>query len=120
MDKDKLNELKELAEKATPGPWIYDEEDGTIEPLETVGLRSIIAEPTYSNDAAFIAAANPQTVLELIAEIERREKEADWLAARIIHLCDDLDCYCTVSNCDGSASISGIREAAREAVGGEK
>lgn len=87
--------LKDLAEKATPGPWYHNQPFVTVPPQRTIhgpvpGQRvdyvstapgpgyspTIIPMPgregsTKSNDMAFVAAANPAVVLELIAEVER-------------------------------------------------
>lgn len=88
------DKLKRLAEAATPGPWSaadWDDDFGenrfTVQATEPEklspgqssiwpdGIRSIrVAETEYGQrpleDAAFIAAANPQAILSLIAEIE--------------------------------------------------
>jgi hypothetical protein len=72
----KLKELKELAEKATPGPWVWRSPgylcNKYIEPglvldvnAEKVGIERSI------EDAEFIAAANPQVVLQLIERIKK-------------------------------------------------
>src|SRR5690242_19873855 len=64
--------LRELDQSATPGPWIADKdevcnyvrtEDGDL-------VKRIYAEDGIKADAAFIAAANPQAVLELLDENE--------------------------------------------------
>lgn len=61
-----IEELKRLAEAATPGPW-YDRcgvlrgTGGEVKPIATI-YRAF--------NSAYIAAANPDAVLELIAEVE--------------------------------------------------
>ena len=74
-----LSELEKLARAATPGPWTFgfdDLEDGVFASAEEMGnivcltpmpkaLRSCEAWPA---NAAYIAAANPATILALIAE----------------------------------------------------
>ncbi|MBX3533368.1 MAG: ead/Ea22-like family protein [Xanthobacteraceae bacterium] len=69
-------ELRELAEAATPGPWAatLDENYSVV----TGPDGAAIALPDYETgicleeaDAAFIAAANPKTVLALLAERDR-------------------------------------------------
>jgi hypothetical protein len=70
-----IEELKRLAEAATPGPW-YDRAGvlrgtgGGIKPIATIynGLNS-----------PYIAAANPAAVLELIAEVEALRANATGL-----------------------------------------
>jgi hypothetical protein len=53
-----LNKLEALAKAATPGPW---SSDGTCVDAE----NEIIAD-AKPFDAAYIAAANPETILRLI------------------------------------------------------
>ncbi|MFK1287947.1 ead/Ea22-like family protein [Pseudomonas aeruginosa] len=78
-------ELRRLAKAATPGPWtLYVPEDyqGPDElpgyGVECAEGRAIVwgaLEPEtgcqFDRDAEFIAAANPQAILKLIAEVER-------------------------------------------------
>lgn len=89
MDQNKLNELKELARKATPGPYKCE---------DMIALSSSCSEAekyynvyTYENEqiaefddainkeanAKYFAAVNPQVVLALISEIGNLEKELD-------------------------------------------
>lgn len=77
--------LREFAEAATPGPWRHNPAPTHHEPVWRVehtarganrGAQFVVAnvDGTEKNDvanAAFIAAANPQTVLNLMDEIER-------------------------------------------------
>ena len=64
MTQEQINELRKLAEAATPGPW-YDRDGvlrgtgGGIKPIATIynGLNS-----------PYIAAANPAAMLELIRQ----------------------------------------------------
>ena len=75
-----LDRLEALANKATPGPWRYaDSEDHvTITGFIFAGFDDLFTLQRDSAqgvmDAEFIAAANPQTILALIARI--REMEA--------------------------------------------
>ena len=80
-----LTKLKELAKRATPGPWTLYVPENYQGPEELPGYgvecvegRAIIwgaLEPEtgcqFDRDAEFIAAANPQAILGLIAEVER-------------------------------------------------
>lgn len=88
-----VRSLKQIAEAATPGPWddyyetgiqpcvmAYDENDKGLR-----SIRAFIADTQFANDRAFIAAANPEAVLGLIARIEKLEAalqfyadEANW------------------------------------------
>ncbi|MBG6287709.1 hypothetical protein I5I61_09660 [Pseudomonas nitroreducens] len=80
MDTNKLKELAERAHPYAPVDWfvengmdqVRDCEDGFV--CETGEDEPIKAE--------YIAAANPTTILELIAEVERLRKDAEryrWL-----------------------------------------
>lgn len=63
--------LRELAQKATPGPW---EQINHIVFTETGDLEWVVANARSGNsiiDAEYIAAANPATVLALLDEIDR-------------------------------------------------
>jgi hypothetical protein len=81
--------LRELAEAATPGPWVEiercdnasaDEACGVTSKQRTkyghiVGIfqsdaRDECSHPVSKANAAFIAAANPQTVIALLDEVE--------------------------------------------------
>lgn len=89
-----LAKLKELAEKATQGEWKYDDHypmfigyrHAVIRPYGEAILLGITGVISYNpetreskydeqaaNDAAFIAAVNPQTVLALVERIEELE-----------------------------------------------
>ena len=99
---DALLARRALAEKATPGPW---EKGSALR--RSYGVNAIldcngglIADTEFSvsqyedGDAAHIAANSPDVVmadieelLRLRAEVERLEKEADWLAERHAERC---------------------------------
>lgn len=57
-------ELLKLAEAATPGPWRADGEHGYIDCVCTKTF--CIASDIEKEDAAFIAAANPETIKQLV------------------------------------------------------
>lgn len=84
-----LDELEELAGKATEGGWCYEEAFGGLanrwafivrrdihEPGFYSAIAEMVGEERTEDDAAFIAAANPAVVLALIAEV-RRYRSAD-------------------------------------------
>ena len=95
-----INELRRLAQAATPGPWIAagpsfgeslpkhlnevvvdregDEDDGYSICNTPIGL-----DQECSDDMAFIAAANPAAISELLDRLEAAEKERDALRAKI-------------------------------------
>lgn len=66
--------LRELAEKATPGPWRSNPRTAKVYYLASGGdsadLSYILSE-NEASDAEFIAATDPQTVLALLDEIDR-------------------------------------------------
>ena len=83
--------LKRLAEEATPGPWFQEKYpiDGSMEPMPQIHNEiEEIAATTYRRkshdqhivDAAYIAAANPEAVLGLIARIEKLEAALQFYA----------------------------------------
>lgn len=83
IDQAKLDELKALAEQATPGPWestygnVTTPSGGDVVGIEERGSaylshRELVLK---NEDADYIAAANPQVVLSLIAELERLRAE---------------------------------------------
>lgn len=89
MENDKLLKLKDLASSATNGPWMRLFGERTIYDRMEDGCRgnSIVrADTAFSAQDAvnldFIAAANPSTILALIAKVEALEADAEryqWL-----------------------------------------
>ena len=77
MTRDEMQELRRLAEGATPGPWKAalngTDESGWVQDANsdsmTVGYEGEMA----AKDVRYIAAANPAVVLALIARIEELE-----------------------------------------------
>jgi hypothetical protein len=98
-----LDELEAKARAATPGPWDNHSING--EPIESVWLAdgSVVAtwaikEPRFEfhapqarADAAFIAAANPAAVLELLERLRAAEHPGERGSVR--RLMFDLDRY---------------------------
>lgn len=70
-----LTKLKELAERATPGYWELDGRG--VGPASDPNAS--IAKCSKREDAAYIAVANPQAILGLIAEVERIKAENEAL-----------------------------------------
>lgn len=83
---DKYAELRRLAEAATPGPWEsvkrseYDGSDyfliQTQEERNGWEIAEIRMDVPHEN-AAFIAAANPSTILSIIDELEACRNDAE-------------------------------------------
>jgi len=94
------DQLAALAQAATPGPWEARREDSDqvivvhdreyVSEIADIGVAGM---PRVEEDAEFIAAANPQTILRLIYEVQRWKAawemasplltERDALAARL-------------------------------------
>lgn len=86
------DELRRLAEAATPGPWI-DSGCGDVEDLKKRRRIAIFYRPVQGQtlhqgfdgsmaNASFIAAANPATILALLDELEAAQRDAEryrWL-----------------------------------------
>ena len=104
-------ELRELAEKATPGPWYsqYGEENTPAEEppqwngeMYITGIpgtaqydqSSYVATVGYNGsgeaDAAYIAAANPSRIIELLDRVEKLENMVDK-ACSFLTKCHDCD-----------------------------
>ena len=69
-----LAKLKELAEAATPGMWrqVFDDQC-EVDTVRSVDGDFVLADDLLARDAAFIAAANPATILALISRLEEAE-----------------------------------------------
>ena len=132
-----IEELKRLAEDATPGPWI---KRGYV-PGIGCGVDGVtaVAHHTTRADADFIAAANPAAVLELIdyveylrgknrehfdacigcdEELKRVSKKRDELLAALSIFMEVVDrppkanCSCHLSPpCNDCVENFGLREA---------
>lgn len=102
MDTVNKQALRALAEKATPGPWVRDEgndvsvsEDGDegywewqeAGPAQFHDMRGEQA----GADADFCAAANPDTVLALLDEIEALQAERERLRSIISDLQEAIE-----------------------------
>lgn len=82
---DDLTALRELAEKATPGPWEAESTRFGYDAHETpyvtpkTGMYNVAQfynQGQAADDAAYVAAANPATVLALLDRLERAEAKA--------------------------------------------
>ena len=89
-----LQQLKALALAATPGPWVNNR--GLIEADDSgysVGeVRAYFAEHDKSQaaNAAYIAAANPAVVLDLIARLQRSEESVAQYQQSAHELAEEL------------------------------
>ena len=83
--------LRRLAEAATPGPWHIEieSEGGDFGSIISTSITGVKAEKDWifrldddygtgaapRHDSKYIAAANPQTILALLDELEAAERE---------------------------------------------
>lgn len=67
--------LREAADKATKGQWAveFDDEIYSTDVVNHEQIAMVFSE-NEASDAAFIAAANPATMLALLDELEAAEK----------------------------------------------
>lgn len=103
-----LDKLEALAKAATPGPWEQSHREGDDEmyrtQVYTADGETIASLAWYPKDmgggrigtyreanAAFMAAANPATILDLIASARRDAEEIERLRARFAELADDFE-----------------------------
>ena len=84
--------LREAAEKATKGRWAveFDDEIYSTDGVNHEQIAMVFSE-NEARDAAFIAAANPATVLALLDELEAAEKRIAELEARNLTIPDEID-----------------------------
>lgn len=85
--------LREVAERATPGNWRRTSSlfNGiTVTPFSLCGEEVTLAHTVEKRDAEFIAAANPATVLALLAENIQLQRGKDAIEAVALALRDDM------------------------------
>ncbi|MGP1086306.1 ead/Ea22-like family protein [Serratia sp. CY58181] len=83
---DKFSELKAAAMAATPGPWKrtitrFNGITNSTHSMASFSAEGVLANANEKRDAIFIAAANPAAVLELLAELEAKDKRIAELEA---------------------------------------
>jgi len=76
MTHSELNQLRDLAKAATPGPWRVEAQGHA--PHEVARVNNLEVAPPDSvelahcaDDAAYIAAVSPDVVIALLAEVDR-------------------------------------------------
>ena len=70
-----INELRRLAQAATPGPWGNTDPDPTIINSPYNQLAICYRNSRALTDAKFIAAANPAAISELLDRLEAAESD---------------------------------------------
>lgn len=81
MNDAELNKLRKLAEAAIPGPWFvskYTNSDGTID-IEVDSALGVRVASCDKNEAEFIAAADPRTIIQLLDQIDALVTERNML-----------------------------------------
>lgn len=130
-----LDALEALAKAATPGPWVLDN-SGWSRPYSVPDrIAGGISENDWTNvimpqdeqgggswsrdeDAEYIAAADPSTILALIAELRRERERADraeWAAGIV----GDVARESSGGWQDASAELHAVEAALSRAVQGE-
>lgn len=76
MDREMLATLKERAQKATQGEWLrcFIKKQKRAWIIDEAHNDILCEHPDYLKNVAYIVAANPTTILALIAELERLRK----------------------------------------------
>lgn len=97
--------LREAAEKATKGRWAveFDDEIYSTDGVNHEQIAMVFSE-NEARDAAFIAAANPATVLALLDELEGKDKRIAELQAMLARLYAE----CDTGERRGNGSQSGV------------
>jgi hypothetical protein len=74
-----LNELEALAKAATPGPWMHNDYFSVVQTHSNEVSLSAVCRKGNSDEPeatlAFIAAANPETILALITLVREMADE---------------------------------------------
>src|SRR5690606_403285 len=101
MTSDRLEELRRIAEAATPGPWAVNPFKATVDEMPSMlpicGLlwptEERTEEQSFAN-ANYIAECNPTTALALLDENERLRRERKVLADARQHgyACENCEC----------------------------
>ena len=119
-----LDSLESAARAATPGPW-ENAEDAVFRVTVEAGDRWVcdcISGKVHSSqeakDAAYIAAANPAVVLELVTELRKARAAQEWIAQTIVghHDACAYPCKCGGRPPCEAECVNCWLEAAREAV----
>ena len=82
----RLTELRKLAEEATPGPWrriIHNWHSAVVCEAQYKLLDNEVSPNVRRlSDSAFIAAANPAAIIELLAVVEKMRDVLESIARR--------------------------------------
>ncbi len=101
-----LNKLKELAAKASPGPWHIghvNEEHGWADIVSLTG--EIIADDVDMHNQSYLCAVDPQSLLKLIQVIEAYEGQLSLRTKRSFYQWAEGTGKYTQQDWDNEASI---------------
>ena len=82
MNQEQINELRQLAQAATPGPWRAAISSSMVNSVCTT-FETVCETGKNIDDALYIAAANPAAILALIAEIDSLRDEVNGLTGEL-------------------------------------
>ena len=108
------DDLHELAENATPGPWWINEDSRTIcEPLrgEYIAEMGNLGHPAVRRDAEYICAAHPTAILAVLDSLDTAVRLADALARHVATVTADRD-----TSREELAAVTAERDALRVLV----
>jgi hypothetical protein len=90
---EEVTRLRELAERATPGPWDWDVIEDVPEisiPRDVPRRSSSIWSARPAEDASFIAAANPSAVLALLDRLDAMPLDVERLRMAMDAVFDEV------------------------------
>lgn len=95
MTPEEITRLEELAKKATPGNWIARSlmvavDDGAGIAHCGLGIRTPDYVHEQESNAAYIAAANPTTILFLLSSLREKDREIRELKNEVITIDEAL------------------------------
>lgn len=75
-----LDQLREKAENATPGPWVLDTEECSVV-VWRGGLPVFVAETWEQQDSDFVAAFNPEVALAFVEYVQAHQEAGEAIRA---------------------------------------
>jgi len=107
-----LSSLEAAARAATPGPWEISRDDFS---LFIESRKGTVGEIGDAFDANYISAANPASILSLIAELRQAKAERNWLIMKTSECPYPNTTLCAIKS-DKAKCVQCWRKAAKEAV----
>lgn len=93
---ERIDKLEVFAERANPLKWQNDDIicSNLLLAIGENNQNTFLGEIIDSDNAEYIAFANPTMILEMIEEMRKLQKEADWLADTLSAICHDCEAGC--------------------------